>query len=56
MLEAISNASPLIQLAKINQLPLLQRLHSQILIPNAVHREVVVAGEARPGAAAVDQC
>ena len=53
MPEAISNASPLIQLAKIGHLSLLARLHSQVLIPNAVHREVVLAGRGRPGAEAV---
>jgi hypothetical protein len=53
MPEAISNASPLIQLAKIGQLSLLARLHPQVLIPNPVHREVVLAGRGRPGAEAV---
>jgi uncharacterized protein len=53
MPEAISNASPLIQLAKIEQLSLLARLHSRVLIPTAVYSEVVLAGGSRPGAEAV---
>jgi predicted nucleic acid-binding protein len=53
MPEAISNASPLIQLAKIGQLSLLARLHPRVLIPEAVYREVVLAGRGRPGAEAV---
>ena len=53
MLEAISNASPLIQLAKIGRLSLLAQLHNRVLIPNAVHREVVLDGGGRSGAEAV---
>jgi predicted nucleic acid-binding protein len=53
MPEAISNASPLIQLAKIGKLSLLAQLHPRVLIPTAVHREVVTAGGGRPGAEAV---
>jgi predicted nucleic acid-binding protein len=53
MPEAISNASPLIQLAKIGQLTLLAKLHPRVLIPIAVHREVVLAGGGRPGVEAI---
>jgi predicted nucleic acid-binding protein len=53
MPEAISNASPLIQLSKIEKLPLLAQLHWRVMIPNAVYREVVLAGKERPGAEAV---
>jgi len=52
MPEAISNASPLIQHAKIGQLTLLAQLHPRVLIPTAVHREVVLAGGGRPGSEA----
>ncbi|MGA3169394.1 MAG: DUF3368 domain-containing protein [Chthoniobacteraceae bacterium] len=55
MPEAISNASPLIQLAKIGQLSLLAQLYPRVLIPGAVHREVVAAGGGRPGSEGVAQ-
>jgi hypothetical protein len=38
--EVISNSSPLIALTQIGQLDLLRRLHSRVLIPPAVAREV----------------
>jgi predicted nucleic acid-binding protein len=53
MPEAISNASPLIQLSKIDQLSLLAQLHERVLIPHAVHHEIVVAGKGREGADAI---
>jgi predicted nucleic acid-binding protein len=37
----ISNTGPLIALAKVNQLALLERLFGQIFIPPAVHRELL---------------
>lgn len=43
----VSNASPLISLAKIKQLELLQKLFSEILITEQVHSEAAIAG---PGA------
>lgn len=44
----VSNASPLINLARIGQLKLLDELYAEIHIPDAVWQEVVVAG--LPGA------
>lgn len=40
----VSNASPLIALSKLGQLALLPALSDQVLIPQAVYEEVVVAG------------
>jgi predicted nucleic acid-binding protein len=41
----VSNATPLIYLAKAHRLDLLQSVVKQTLIPEAVYREVVVAGK-----------
>jgi uncharacterized protein len=46
----ISNASPLINLARIGKLDLLQQLYGEITIPEQVWREVVVEGVGQPGA------
>lgn len=46
----VSNASPLINLARIGTLDLLPRLYDTILIPQAVWDEVVVQGAGQPGA------
>jgi len=40
----VSNATPLIYLAKADQLNLLQNIVKQVFIPEAVHREVVIEG------------
>ena len=45
----ISNATPLISLALIGQLELLQRLYTSVLIPPAVQAEVLAGGAGRPG-------
>src|SRR6516165_6712697 len=50
MLDAVSDSSPLIHLAKIEALELISRLYSRILIPPAVWREVVEESDGRPGA------
>jgi uncharacterized protein len=44
----VSNTSPISNLAKVGQLTLLQELYDRILIPNAVHNELLDerAGEA----------
>jgi predicted nucleic acid-binding protein len=49
-MKVVSNASPLINLARIGQLSLLPRIFSRVLIPEAVWQEVVVDGEDQPGA------
>jgi predicted nucleic acid-binding protein len=41
----VSNASPLIYLAKANRLQILLTLYDQTLIPDAVYREVVIKGK-----------
>ena len=49
-MKIVSNASPLINLARIGQLDLLQQLYGQLTIPEAVWHEVVVEGAGQPGA------
>jgi len=49
-MKVVSNASPLINMARIGQLSLLPRIFERILIPEAVWLEVVVDGEDQPGA------
>ncbi len=51
----ISNSSPLINLSIIGRLNLLERKFSEIIIPEAVWREVVVDGVGKPGAKEVEQ-
>jgi uncharacterized protein len=46
----VSNTSPLINLANIGQLQLLQQLYGQVIIPPAVYDEIVIAGAGQPGA------
>jgi predicted nucleic acid-binding protein len=46
----VSNASPLVNLARIGRLELLQELFGEVCLPDAVWAEVVVAGEGQPGA------
>ncbi len=50
-MSAVSNASPLIALARIGQFALLHDLFDHILIPMAVWQEVVAQGTDRPGSA-----
>jgi predicted nucleic acid-binding protein len=52
-LVAVSNSSPLILYARVGCLDILRQLFEVILIPPAVHREVVIVGQGLPGAAAV---
>jgi predicted nucleic acid-binding protein len=49
----VSNASPLINLARIGKLDLLQELYGELIIPEAVWREVVIEGAGQPGAGEV---
>lgn len=49
-MKVVSNASPLVNLARIGQLTLLPQLFGQVLIPEAVWREVVEDGSGQPGA------
>jgi predicted nucleic acid-binding protein len=50
----VSNASPLINLARIGELRLLSELYGELTIPEAVWREVVLEGQGQPGAKAVE--
>jgi len=49
MIRVVSNASPLINLARIGQFQLLTTLFGTIRIPDAVYDEVVVRGAGQPG-------
>lgn len=44
----VSNASILINLARIGKLSLLHKLHGELIIPEAVWQEVVVEGAGQP--------
>ncbi len=46
----ISDASPLVNLARIEALHLLPDLYDTVVLPVAVWDEVVVEGEGKPGA------
>ena len=46
----VSDASILINLARIGKLNLLRKLYGEIIVPEAVWQEVVVDGTGRPGA------
>lgn len=46
----VSDSSPLITLARAGHLGLLRELSRQVIIPRAVHHEVVVRGAGMPGA------
>ena len=49
-MSVVSNASALINLARIGKPDLLRELYGQLLIPQAVWQEVVVEGVGQPGA------
>jgi hypothetical protein len=49
-MNVVSDASILINLARIGELDLLRRLYGALMIPEAVWREVVIAGAGQPGA------
>ena len=44
---ATTNTGPLIALAKLNRLHLLPTLYSQLIVPQAVYDECVIAGQTR---------
>jgi predicted nucleic acid-binding protein len=46
----VSHTSPIINLAAIGQLALLQPLYSRLIIPQAVYQEIAVTGAGEPGA------
>lgn len=49
-MNVVSDASALINLARIGELDLLHRLYGELLIPDAVWREVVIEGAGQPRA------
>ncbi len=50
----VSNTSPIINLANVDQLQLLNQLYGDITIPQAVFHEISVIGAAQPGAKEVE--
>lgn len=50
----VSNTSPIVNLAAIGQLELLEKLFQKIIIPQAVYHEIAVAGKGQPGAYEVE--
>lgn len=52
-MRVVSNASPLVNLARIDALDLLPQVFGTVLAPEAVWHEVVVAGRGQSGAEAV---
>jgi predicted nucleic acid-binding protein len=49
----VSNTTPIVKLAAIGRLDLLQQLYGAIVIPPAVYHEIVVVGAGLPGAVEV---
>ena len=45
----ISNSSPIINLAAIGQLHLIQNMFGNIIVPEEVWTELVIRGEGKPG-------
>jgi len=46
----VSNTSPIINLANVDSLPLLNQLYGNIIIPQAVFHEIAVIGAGEPWA------
>lgn len=49
----VCNSTPLIGLAKVRKLGILQQLFHEIAIPYEVYNEIVIRGEGKPGSAEV---
>jgi predicted nucleic acid-binding protein len=49
----VCNTSPIINLAAIGQLALLQQLYARVIIPEAVYHEIAVRGRGQPGSTEV---
>jgi len=52
-MKVIANATPLIALALIERLDLLQQMFDEVLVPVVVYDEVAGSGSGRPGASAI---
>lgn len=48
-MKVVSNATPLIALAKIGKVDLLREFFEEIYIPDAVYEDIVTKGQDRPG-------
>jgi uncharacterized protein len=51
----VCNTSPIINLAMIGQLEVLQKLYGKVIIPEAVRQEITVRGAGEPGATEVEE-
>ncbi|ODS38982.1 MAG: hypothetical protein A7316_06535 [Candidatus Altiarchaeales archaeon WOR_SM1_86-2] len=51
---AVSDSSPLINLAKVNKLSLIREFFDMVFIPDAVYDEVVIQGADQSGAVEID--
>jgi len=51
----VSNTSPVINLAAIGQLELLNKLYGMIIIPQAVHHEITVKGPGQAGSTEIEK-
>src|SRR6266581_1326882 len=54
-MNVVADSSPLISLAAISSLNLLKSLYGEIIIPEAVYREVTIAGRGMPGSAEISR-
>lgn len=52
-MKVVSNTSPIINLAAIQQLEILHQLYSELFIPPAVYHEIVIRGAGQPGASEI---
>jgi predicted nucleic acid-binding protein len=55
MLAVVSDSSPLIYLARLSSMPLLRRLHEQVIVPQAVWEEIAVGGAGLPESESLKQ-
>jgi predicted nucleic acid-binding protein len=53
--QVVSNSSPIIHLAKIERLDLLQAFFGQVWVPVAVYEECLIEGKGRPEVATIEQ-
>jgi len=54
-MSVVSNASPIIHLARVGQLELLRQLYGEIFVPEAVWEEVVIKGKGKAGSKEIRQ-